>query len=1319
VLLRRAISLGILILSTSTFAADAPKLVICDFEDASSLKKLDWDKNNVELTVGPRTVTETNNVLKYSVLGGDYPSFNLYPPNIPKDWSPYEVLSLVVWANNDCDLGIRVDDQKSFNYASRYNGGCRLQKGRTLVQIPIKNMSKAINIAQVKFLAFFTCNPPKGFTLWFDDILLGPQQSQKVEFIPYADRYDLVSSTEVVSPHFPLAKPLAGGPIPVFMLTSVRFGREVSEMMQRMDLKVSQLTWDREWGANTWGFGDFYGQRGHSTDYILMQRYLDSSMQGPEKFGAMMIYTPLGWNRFTASARECILKRVRDNGEGIVLMMPFPGDKDQPWPEDLKQLSALINSQTDWIRDGCEMRYPNDGRIIGKKWTLAKEHSILVGVPIEALPQTAIEIQKYEAAPGAEVLLKTEDGAPVLAVKQFGKGRVVTFATRAFSLTPNIETPQDYGHAIPYRFWEVWYSLANRSLAWAAGRDFKRDGAPVVVAPASVPAVRVAPASLPAGAEANAALIARQWKDAAGNVTDWELQFTPPTSEGTTFALTLPEAVKQGEEIKFSFTPPESAAAAKWTALLGEIVAGRWRTLERKTVDGTTVSLPTSRVRQFTAYVRVEAEKDGKRVATGKGEVIVTPPQTWNDYEVHTWLEWGLPFLREFEMERMRDFGLTANTCGPRDDSMARSLLRGGMRPHGCGLTQGLHAKDIDAQEKKYKETKSKEFLIRHPSYADADFVAKERKVAGDHAAHMAKFGPISMIMSDETALTSYTREFDFDFHPSNVAAFREIMKAQFGTIDALNAAMNISLKSFDEVQPPTSEEAKAANNFGLWNAWRAHNDDMWAGAFKMYGAALKEQNPGARLSVSGSQEQAVFNGIDWAKLTSAFDAISGYGGRFQELQRLSFHPGGLKVTPWGAYGRSGRAVDYQLWSSLTTGGCGTGLFWWYSLRNADLTFCKSGKDYQRVIREMESGLGKQYMLAKRQFCPVAFLWSANSQRAAWTQGKFDQFKKVEAEVMNALVDAELDPFFISEDAIAAGELSKRGVRAVFLPMTLSLGLGAKKGGLPMAAELQKLLDAGGAVLATDDPAFDEFLQPSKLPDALKAKLTKFADAKADLVAALAKSGAKPQVRITKPDGSHMKDVSATAHTLVAPASARAGHAFLVTILRAPVGTKDVVGADGVIRSVPDATGGKEIEPLRVDVSALGKLNVYDIRKGALLQPADGKISIDMQAGDGYPLALLPYTIDDVKVSAAVKDGNLSLSCEFSSATKDFAPHVIRVETADANGKTLRHLCANVTTAAGKGAISFPLAEEELKSAFTVRVRDVLTGKTASTQVKP
>jgi len=1288
----------VLLLAALAAAGEAPVFVISNFDDAAELGKLQGSGADVKLTIEPRSVTETNKMLKYVVQGGQYPNFSFYPPKaIPKDWSPYEAFSFVVWSPADTFVGIRIDDDKSVNYNTRFNGGFNIQKGRSLLQIPIKNIAKSINPTLIKMLAIFTIEPPKGLTLFFDDIMLGPLQTAKVDFIPYEQRYDLLSSLDAVSPHFPLAKPLAGGPVRTFMLTSVAYGREVVEMMERMDLKVSQLSWDRAWGCNTWGFGDFYGMRGGGNDFVLMQKYLDSSMQGPEQLDALVLYTPLGWNRFTASARELIVKRVKERGEGLVLVFPYPGEKGNAWPDDLKELSALINAESDWMDGGGEMKYPVQGRMMGKKWVKTKEHPITDGAPLEIFPFAGTEVQQYELAPGAEALITVESGQPVMAVKQVGKGRVVTIGARSHSLTPIFNAPEEYSKKLPYRFWEAWYSLANRAILWAAKREFARTGE------ARVRNIE--------GDDKDDFFTVRQWKNGKGEITDWELVFNPLDKDVKRFEVKAPNAIKPGEKIAVTFTPPAGLDGGEWTASLGEIVNNQWRTLERVPLDVKAlakdgvcnIELPAQRVRAYMAYVHVVAQQANKLAAEGKAEIVVTPPPVWDDYEVHTWLESGLPFLQDFEQQRMRDFGLTCNTAGPGDFATMKRLFRAGMRVHGCGFTQGLHARGLDQDAKDYHATKDRKFLVRKPSYADAAFVEKERKTVAGHAEKMVPYAPLSMIMSDETALTSYTREFDYDFHPANVAAFRETMKARFGDIAALQRAFKMDVASFEVLEPPTTDEARAAKNWGLWNQWRAHNDDLWTGAFKMYAEALKEKYPEARLSVSGTQEQHVFNGIDWAKLTPVFGAICGYGGRFQELQRLSFHPGGLKVTPWGGYGRSGRAVDHQVWSSLTTNGGGMGLFWWYSLRNADLTFCKSGKDYQRVVKEMKAGIGKQYMLARRRSSPVAVVWSATSQRAAWSQGQMQQFVETENKVVTALLSAGYDPFFIAEDVVVAGELQKRGAKGVFLPMTIAQGIGEKKGGLKFRAALGEFLQQGGLVVETHAAVADEFLQPAAGD---KSGFVQFKDIEKDLRGALEQRGIKPYADVRTADGALIKRGNTTLHSL-------GGNGFLLTLLREPVGMKDEVGADGVIRSVPDPTSGPEVEPWVCDVSGFANAHVFDSRKAKELTPQNGKITIQMQAGDGRPIAILPYAKPELTYTKAAQDRTLTIKWALKAAgAAEYAPHVVRVEVYDAGAKSAAPLFAanTVGSAQGTGKASFPLALEEENRTFILRLRDVLTG---------
>jgi hypothetical protein len=198
---------------------------------------------------------------------------------------------------------------------------------------------------------------------------------------------------------------------------------------------------------------------------------------------------------------------------------------------------------------------------------------------------------------------------------------------------------------------------------------------------------------------------------------------------------------------------------------------------------------------------------------------------------------------------------------------------------------------------------------------------------------------------------------------------------------------------------------------------------------------------------------------------------------------------------------------------------------------------------------------------------------------------------------------------------------------------------------------------------------------------------------------------------MARKDGSHPPNVQATVHTVPGQAEA-----LLVTVLRAPIGYKDVVGADGVMHSVPDTSGGMQIEDLTLDISALKWSACYDLRNGRTLKVEDGKIVIPMQAGDGHPIVLLPYTVKSLTATRKIDDRALTVDWAISANTDKLTTHVVRVEVSDAKtGKTLRHFCANATSKPnGTGSVSFPLAAEDEARVFKVEVRDVLTGTRAT-----
>lgn len=1235
---------------------DKPELLLGNFDRPEDARL--WEAGGgATMTFEPRDPTDPNKSCKLVFSGGSYGGISSFRQ--PKDWSPYEVLSFVVWSPDRRGMGIRVDDDNSKNYATRYNGDVTLEAGRNLVQIPIAQMKSAINPSKVRYLVLFLESPPKGLILYIDDIRLGARETDKVSFIPYEKRLDFVPTTTVPSPHFSLAHPLAGGPLRTMVVYDIEEGRDLSELMQRLDLQVSPVSWSTEGGVQKWN-GIAYGQR----SYDLSRRYLASTTQGPEKFDTMIVATPTGWLPLGKAATDSILDRVRNRGEGLVLVFPYPGEKpDNPWPEDLKSLSALVDSETDFQRESGYIRPALGGHVVGKKWKVAREHPIVSGVALDALPFEALDVQTYRPAPGAEVLLETETGQPVLAVREVGKGRVVTFAVRCRSITPYVPDAGARRQWRDYRYWEVFFDLLARAALWSAHRDLSQGGAPVTPAPRPE----------------DGGFTLRQWKNPRGEVTSWELGFkADPVAR---IKVTAPEQIARGGDLTVRFEP---VAGATHVVRLVDYAGARRRTLLERPAEGGAVTLTTNGLDSLALVSEVEATTGSRRVALGEATTTVTPAADWDDYEVYGWSAGGISYLRDLQMLCLREFGLTTEQVGGVDD--ARSAFRRGFRVHAMNGATGLHCKDFDHVYREYLKTGDPRLLVRDPSFADPAFLEKQRAAFSGWAKAMAPYSPLTMSLGDETSLTSYVTEFDFDFHPENLKAFRQKMKAAFGDVATMNAALGCDWKSFEEGMPPTTAEARKSGAWGLWSRWRDHNDELWTGAFAFYRDVLRKEYPPARLSVSGTQVSHVFNGIDWGRLAPVMGATADYTGRFQLTQRMNFNPA-IRSTPWVGYGRMGPGAAHQLWSNLSFDGSGTAFFWYPSILNADYSLSPSSRDYFPTLQLLRTGLGKEFLQSRRRYSPVAILWSPRSQRAAWVTGKLGDFEKTEADVYHRLVAAGIDPFFVTEDGIAAGDLEKKGVKALVLPMSLSVGPAVKA--------------YHGEVLATHPATLNENLRPKASPEPFHP----FPGTPEELEKVLSSAGALPEATVLSPDGRRLPRVVVSVHGFREhPESA------IVVALRDPVGEREEAGGDGVIRMVPDPAGGRPVEPGLIDVSRFAGRHFFDLRSRKELTPEQGRLRVDLPAGDAVVIAALPYGPMALELAGKRADDRLSLSVAGKGPPR--APHVVRLDVVPGQaGKPDPLYSRNLLLdSAGKVSVEIPLALEDRKIPFTVQVRDILTG---------
>jgi len=167
----------------------------------------------------------------------------------------------------------------------------------------------------------------------------------------------------------------------------------------------------------------------------------------------------------------------------------------------------------------------------------------------------------------------------------------------------------------------------------------------------------------------------------------------------------------------------------------------------------------------------------------------------------------------------------------------------------------------------------------------------------------------------------------------------------------------------------------------------------------------------------------------------------------------------------------------------------------------------------------------------------------------------------------------------------------------------------------------------------------------------------------------------------------------------------------MVGILRPPVGTREVVGPDGVIQYLPDESGGKPVERVRIPVVEPAKF--FNVRTGkpvdmVALEDGRSAMEVDLRAGDATLLSAVRAvsTVNVELASPQVKRGgqvSLKVACDAPSR------RVIRVEVRQPDGSNAPWLTRNVVvtepvTITAAVAMSDPVGE------WSVKVTNVLTG---------
>ncbi|HEX7317603.1 MAG TPA: beta-galactosidase trimerization domain-containing protein [Pyrinomonadaceae bacterium] len=879
--------------------------------------------------------------------------------------------------------------------------------------------------------------------------------------------------------------------------------------------------------------------RGDRDDFQIVYSYVERDLTGPAPFEVLVIPGLNGWSRMTRPARDAVLRRVREGAGLVLLHPflgdvkghPFKGDESEP-DARLWEMSPLVGVPDDTLN---ERGYPevNQDAVTKGRWEAASPHFITEGLPLELLPegQAGGSFYKYKAA--GDVIIKSGEH-PVAAVKNYGKGRVVAFAYVEEGFTPQSINPIET--KTYWDYWEYQYSLLARAVLWAAGRDggvrinaLDAEGETVKLDLTSDAARRVEvevngksefgqrlgsrklSKELNAGRNSFAVALdagagragGRQIYDLivrdarTGATLNWGSAFAhAPKRAMVTQAKTAVDVYKRGETLS---AVVRAAGNLEGLRMRFKVSDDLGRLLAVTEVPARGERTFTYTLRDFVGkqvVVIAELADEGGAVVDqlrSKPVFVVQARRREREYTALVAFGGTKHYLQEAQMRQVRavaaDTGFTWSGGDvdnglnvPRGTFGVYWYDRGPTTPAAMekAIADYQRTGDFDAlgyltKKELYKRTGDTKFLRRTPSFNDRAFMDALAGITRATARNKARYQMDYYFVGDEGSLTSYGDPVDFDWSPRALADFREWLKAEYKTLDALNRVWKSDFKTWDAVLPSTTEQARKSGNFAPWADHRTFMEATFARAYARVREAVIEGDPEARIALSGTQETNAYNGADWYQLDQVIDDFLSYEGGNQWDMHRSFAKPDSMIGFWTGYGSSGIGVQNAIWNAAVNNVLHPNVFWMYSFLDPDLTHSNSARDMGVAFKSLRfEGVGKLLMESERLGDGIAIHYSMPSVHGASILGyhrNFDGGADIAPEKtvanfpanrdgwVRAIKDLGLQPDFVASEQIERGALANGKYRVLILPLSLALSDEEVKA-------IEAFARAGGVVIA-------------------------------------------------------------------------------------------------------------------------------------------------------------------------------------------------------------------------------------------------------------
>ena len=1197
-------------------------------------------------------------------------------------------------------------------------------------------------------------------------------------------KWDIVYSREIETPHVKWADPYVKGPVRAFFLSSVHEGRSVIELMQRLSLTGRAVSIDPRWDVNKWCINRYAAfDRIHPRDYSQAFTVAEEELATNARYDVLVMHSVRGWNEFPANLKKIIYARVR-RGEGLVLVHPHLGEDQRD--KGLWDLSPIIGVPPTTLKGagaGIDTGYPRPPKeaMSGARWQKAADHFIVNGIPLEALPYPALEHYRYRLARGAKALVTGARGKPVVAVKQYGEGRVVGLGYHNYALFPQLKTRRG---ELNENFWEYLFSLLMRSIIWAARKEpavqlhtiapsaarfaaTQRGAGNVTLHVANAgPAKQVQVSAtfcdenrevegqvtrrvrlprgetevslpLPKGAPAGGRHFADVILSAGGKKYDWGTATYQVSRPARVARVMLDaDAVAAGGKLTGR---ARLAGKPQGMTLVAELWDQSGRLLCRESIavgerEEVKFGLSCPEALTNIGWVKCRLLEGNRLVDERRAEVALTAPRRkWEDYEVIVpWLHDGVWPWTDLIEQQYRQAGVTSTSIAGYNFSLTVSL-----ETPGYGVYWYRRYPYLE-QKANYAKTKDTRYLARVPCFHTDQFRRPVAAALRKRLPAVLKYSPLACYLADESSITCYEDAFDLCWSKATLAEFRKWLEKHYQTLEALNAEWGTEYQSWEAVMPATWEQAQRRGNPAPWVDHRLFMNRAFADTLGYAVQVVKEIDPNALATISGTQLPGSHNGCNWWQVDQIIDYLQPYSGGGQDEMHASFNAN-LILTGFTGYTLSGIPLEYEIWHRFFHGHRGASIFWGYTFVDPDLTMNAQGRSFVKTFGELRrEGLCRTVTGLKREHDKIAIHFSMASGHVWWIQDGWLRYRELEYGTASSpnfarfvrsrvgwgqvMEDIGYQYRYLSYEQLEKGELTAGGYRVLILPGSIALSDREVE-------QIRAFVKAGGLLVADVRPGVTDEHGKRRPQGALDDLFAGRGCGKGRAVCPNQWADRYPNVRLDREGQGiramlleELRRAKVVPHARVARKDGR--HPIGVERVSWQGDGIEVLGllkeTRGAFRESSDGTmdfvvreGMKEVDAVKIDLPKEG--HWYDLRAHRYLGKVS-EISTELREADPKLYGILPYRVAGLSMS--VKGGRkpgaaVTYEAKVDTGSAKPAGHVVKIEVFGPDGKERGAYSRNIGAPEGTGVGEFRLALNDPKGQWRLVASDVFSGAAA------